>query len=98
MWLVSDSSFTNIVKFPFSYFFLLWCFCPICLYITNRDFSLVCTKITGEMYSFGLPQYGQCGHGTTGEFIAKAGSVREILLVDMRIYTYTLVCVGMSVG
>ena len=52
---------------------------PQCLNLSNisavacgADYSLVCTT-EGNLYSFGHPEYGQLGHGTTGEFIKDGG-------------------------
>jgi len=39
----------------------------------GADFSMACTY-EGRLYTWGHPEYGQLGNGTTGQFIQKAGS------------------------
>lgn len=47
---------------------------PIIKIGCGGDFSML-LNIKGVMYSFGLPEYGQLGLGTTGEYIQTAGKV-----------------------
>ncbi len=39
----------------------------------GHDFTIACTKSDGQLYSWGHPEYGQLGHGTTGSFIRDGG-------------------------
>lgn len=40
----------------------------------GAEFSMI-VSVNGNLYSFGLPEYGQLGHNTDGKFIAKARKI-----------------------
>lgn len=47
---------------------------PIVKVACGADFSMI-LDCKGVLYSFGSPEYGQLGHGTTGEYIAQSNKV-----------------------
>ncbi|XP_050526083.1 protein RCC2 homolog [Daktulosphaira vitifoliae] len=48
---------------------------PIVKVGCGADFSIL-LDCKGTLYSFGLPEYGQLGHNTTGEYIERAGAIQ----------------------
>lgn len=47
---------------------------PIVKLGCGADFSVL-LDCKGTLYSFGLPEYGQLGHNTNGEYIERAGAI-----------------------
>lgn len=41
----------------------------------GAEFSIL-LDCKGTLYSFGLPEYGQLGHNTNGEYIERAGAIQ----------------------
>jgi len=59
-----------------------------CRVACGADFS-VATDVTGRLYSWGHPQYGQLGNGTSGQVLERAGKIdyafrTEPVLVEVR--------------
>jgi len=59
----SASSFTKIAGFPGA----------AADVACGQDFTIACTRQQGALYSWGHPEYGQLGHGTTGSYIREGG-------------------------
>jgi len=61
---------------------------PIIKMTCGAEFSII-LDITGALYSFGSPEFGQLGHGEEGKFLEKAGKVTfKYERIPRRITTY----------
>lgn len=47
----------------------------------GAEFSII-LDCKGTLYSFGLPEYGQLGHNTNGEYIERAGAINFATVIQ----------------